>query len=105
MNRRSRSSDRRRSVERRLDLREHRVQREAEPSDLGALVGGLDAARQVARRDRPGGRADLLERSQADANEPPRQRRDGEQHHETDQQLDAQQPVQRRERLAHAGSR
>ena len=31
-------------IERRLDLREHRVQREAEPSDLGPLVGGLDPA-------------------------------------------------------------
>ena len=41
----------------RLDLAEHRVQREPEPADLGRVVGALDAVREVAGGDRGGRRA------------------------------------------------
>ena len=62
-------------AERRLDLREHRVQGEPEPADLGALVLPGDAVRQVAGRDRRGGRADLGERPEPDADHPETERR------------------------------
>ena len=43
--------------ERGLDLLHHLVERDAEPPDLGVLVGDVDAAREVAGRDRARGLA------------------------------------------------
>ena len=81
--------------ERDFDLAEHRVEREAEPADLGSFVGGLDAPGEVAGGDRAGGVAHLLERPQPEAHDPPRQQRQREQHADRDEQLDEEQVVQR----------
>ena len=48
--------------ERAFDLAEHRVEREPEPPDFAAFVGGLDAPGEVAGRDRARGLAHVLER-------------------------------------------
>ena len=83
-------------LERRLDLREHRVQREPEPADLGASLGALDAVREVAGGDRRRRALDRASGRRPSAR--PRARaaaiaaEHGDRHHE----LDQQQPVQRR---------
>ena len=100
-NRRSRASDAVRSAKACFDLAEHRVEREAEPADLGALVGGFDPARQVAGRDRAGGLAHLLERTQPELHDPPREQREREQHAGGDEHLDQQEMVQRVVDVAH----
>ena len=46
------------AVERGLDPVEHRVERRAQPADLGAVVLHVGAPGQVAARDRVGGRGD-----------------------------------------------
>ena len=53
-----------------LDPSEHRVEGEAQPSDLGSALGPLDAPREVAGRDRIGGLPDRSERSQAETDDP-----------------------------------
>ena len=57
-------------AERLLDLAEHRVEREPEAPDLGALVRVLDSPAEVARGDRAGGRLDPPQRQQPHADEP-----------------------------------
>ena len=90
---------------RRLYAVEHRVQRRAEPSDLGLLVGVLDAQRQVAGGDRRGGLLDRAQRPETDADDPRRKHGDRRQDSERHEQLDEEQPVQRAvdsgERLGH----
>ena len=82
-------------LERDLDLSEHRVEREAEPPDLRALVSGLDAAGKIAGRDGARGITHLLQRSQLESHEHPRRQRDREQDGGGDEQLDEQQVMQR----------
>ena len=53
-----------------LDVSEHRVQRRAEPTDLGALVRPLDAAAEVAGGDRARSLLDAGERPEPEAHEP-----------------------------------
>src|SRR5712692_5806090 len=54
-------------LESRLDLRQHAVEREAEPADLCLRRGRLDSAAVIARRDVLRHHPHLLERRQADA--------------------------------------
>ncbi len=74
---------------------EHRVERDPEPADLGALILVRDAVRQVAARDRRRGRADLGQRAQPDPDHPEPEQRDPGEHGERGEQLDEHQAVQR----------
>ena len=56
-------------LERRFDVREHRVESDPEPADLGPLLGRFDPAGEIAGRDRSSGIADPREGTQADADE------------------------------------
>ena len=82
--------------ERRLDAAQHHVERSAEPSDLGAVVGLLDALAQVAGRDLAGSVGHLLERAQAEPDYEPGRSCKGDQDRAADQQLEREQVVQRR---------
>ena len=75
-------------LERTLDLAEHRVQGDAELPDLGLLLGGRNAARQVAVRDRVRGHRHLLDGAHAVAQQPPRRHAQREQHSEGGRDLD-----------------
>ena len=75
-------------LERRLDLAEHRVQRQPEPPDLGALVLALDALRQVAGGDRRRGGADRGQRPQPEPDDPEPEHRDAGEHGERHERLD-----------------
>src|SRR6266542_637938 len=57
-------------LERRLDLAEHRVERETEAAHFGALLRSLDPFGEVARGDRAGGLLDRAERAQPQADDP-----------------------------------
>jgi hypothetical protein len=90
-------------LEGRLDLTEHRVEGQAEPTDLGPRLRMLDAACQVSRRDRRRGRLDRAEGTKAEPDDPeaqPRERREGR---SGDEQLDQQQPAQRRVHVGEGG--
>ena len=63
-------------LEGRLDVAEHRVQRQAEAPDLRLLVRPRDALSEVAGRDRTRGRLDLPQRPQAQADDPEAKRRE-----------------------------
>ena len=76
----------------RLDLAEHGVEGQAQPAHLGALVGRLDPTGQVPGGDGPGGGADGVERTQADADDPGRQPADEHQDGDGDDELDPHQP-------------
>src|SRR5436190_1220935 len=78
-----------------LDVRQHRVQREPQPTDLGSLVGRLDAPRKVAGRDRRGGLADRLERTESEAYDPEPERDERGQDGGRHEQFDEKQPVKR----------
>ena len=52
-----------------FDVREHRVEGDPEPPDLGPLVGRFDPAGEITGRDRSSGVADPREGTQADADE------------------------------------
>ena len=90
MNRRSRSCERLAVGERALQPVEHPVQRQSEPADLGARIGGLDAVRQVSPGDRGRGMAHAIQREQADAHDDQRegadQREDADDHDALDEQ-------------------
>ena len=77
-----------------LDVAEHRVERRAEPADLGPVVLGHPQA-QVAARDARRGRLDVAQRAQADADEPEPEPDRGEQRGAGDDELDHEQLVQR----------
>ena len=79
----------------RLDLVQHPVQREPEPSDLGALVGALDAAREVAGGDCGRGLLDRPQRPQPEPDRPEPERRERCEDAGRHEQLDHQQPVER----------
>ena len=79
-----------------FDLPEHRVQRQPEAADLGARLGAVDAAREVAGSDRGRGLLDLAERTKADAHDPERKQDQRREHRERHEQLDQEEPVQRR---------
>ena len=81
--------------ERVLEPVEHAVQREPEAADLGALVGRLDAVREVAAGDRGGGVAHAVQREQADAHDDQREAADQHQHDDDHDALDQQQPLER----------
>ena len=87
--------------ERVLEPVEHRVEREPQPADLGARVGGLDAAGRGRRRRsrRPCGPM-RSSGQQAEADDRPGDAAEHEQHRGDDQRLDGQQAVQRRVDLA-----
>ena len=57
--------------ERGLDPLEHHVERPRQPADLGRLVGPGDPLVEVAGRDGVGGALDVLERPQAEPDQPP----------------------------------
>ena len=80
--------------ERVLDVAEHRVQRRAEPADLGPIVLGHSQA-QVAARDARRGALDVPEWLQTDADEPESQQDRGEQRGAGDDELDHDELVQR----------
>ena len=89
-----------------LDLAEHRVEREAEAADLGARVRRADAAREVAGGDRAGGRADAVERPQAEADQQPGEARRARATTARDHdQLDVAQARERLRDVAAAGRR
>ena len=71
-----------------FNLSEHRVQGKAEPPHLGALVGGADAARQVACGDCPSGRTDPIEWPQAEPDNEPGKNRQSDKHRSDDDRLD-----------------
>jgi hypothetical protein len=83
-------------TERRLDLHQHRVQREPESADLGAFLRALDALREIAGRDRSCGLADRVERAQPEPHQI--QADDGDQceHEHRHDQLDREQAAERR---------
>ena len=76
--------------------REHDVEREAEAAHLRSLVRVLHPAGEVACRDRGCGAADLLERAQAQPHEPEAERDDRTEHDGGHDELDQEQPVERR---------
>ena len=78
------------------------VQREAEAADLRSFVRALDPRREVAGRDRGGGAADLLERAQAEPHEPQAERDDRTEHDGGHDELDQEEPVERRTRRPRA---
>ncbi len=82
-------------LERRLDLRQHGVQREPEPSNLCALVLSCDPVREIAGGDRCRRRTDLCQRPQSDPDHPEAEQRDPAQHCESHDQLDEDQLVER----------
>ena len=83
-------------AERRLDRPEHGVERVPQPADLGAVVVALDAAREVAAGDRRGRPADVVERTEADPDEPQPEGDERPQDDEGHDDLDRDQPVQGR---------
>ena len=82
--------------ERRLDVGQHRVQRDPEPADLGPFVGWFHAAREIAGGDRARGISHPFERLQSDANEPEREPCDEAQDGDADEELDAHEAAERR---------
>ena len=89
-------------IEGRLDLAEHRVQREAQASDFRGSVLRFDAPRQVARGDGAGGRCHPIQRPEAQADQPPADRSDRHHHGRGDTELDEHQSV---EGVGHLGQR
>ena len=81
--------------ERLLDLGEHGVQGQPEPSDLGPWVLVRDPARQFARGDRAGRGSDLLERPKLSANQPQRDQSEAEHNQAGDYSLDDAEPAER----------
>ena len=71
-----------------FDLAEHVVERDAEAADLGALVGDVHAAREVARGDRARGGGDRVERAQSEADHPEGERHEGREDGHGDEELD-----------------
>ena len=67
----SRASEATAGRERRLDPLEHDVERPGQPADLGGLVGAGHPLVEVARGDGLGRGLDVLERAQAEADQPP----------------------------------
>ena len=80
--------------ERILDVTQHRVERGAEPADLGAAVLG-DPQAQVAAGDARRRRLDVAQRAQPDAHQPQPETDGGEQRGTGDDELDHDQLVQR----------
>ena len=75
---------------------QHRVEREAEPADLGVLVGGLDAAATGRRAAIAPAVSPICSSGRSPSlHDPPREQREREQHAGRDEQLDEQQLVQR----------
>ncbi len=74
-----------------FDLRQHAVERPAEPPDLGAAVVGYDPLRKVAAGDRVGRCAHPLERPQLEARQPQSRSADREQEQRGHGHLDQQQ--------------
>ena len=77
-----------------LEAVEHGVEGEAEAPDLRARLGGRHAAPEVAAGDRARGRADPVERAQAEADDERPQAGEDQQHARDDGALDAEQPPQ-----------
>ncbi len=84
-----------------LDLLQHLVQREPEPADFGGLVSSLDPAGKVTGRDCRGRLLHLLQRTESELDDPPREERQRNQHSCRDRELDEQQMVKGRVDLAH----
>jgi hypothetical protein len=78
-----------------LEAIEHRVERDAEPADLGARVGRLDAVREVAPGDGARRVPHAIEWQQADPHHQPRHEAEDDQHGGDDERLDHEQPLQR----------
>ena len=77
-----------------LDLVQHRVQRAAQPADLGPLVLAFDPLRQVPGRDHPGRLSDRGQRTQAQPHDPESDQRDRAEHERGHEDFDEDQPVQ-----------
>ena len=73
--------------------RQHGVQGKPEAAHLGARVGALDAAREVAGGDGAGGGRHVVERAQLAAHDPPGERAEPDQDEEGDARLDEQQTL------------
>ena len=82
-------------AEGRFDVAEHRVERKAEPTHLGPLLGALDAAPEVAGGDRSRGRFDRVERAQPDPHDPEPERCERRQHRRGHEQHDQEQAPER----------
>ena len=82
-------------VERLLDLTQHRVQRPAQPADLGAGVVVVDALGEITAGDRGCGHLDSAEGAQAHANEPEAEEKRREQHGRRDDDLDEEELMER----------
>ncbi len=78
-----------------LQALEHRVQRKAEPSDLGRRRSRADAPVKLPCRDLAGGHGDPVERAQADFDDEERGGAERQQHTDDHEPLDEQQPVER----------
>ena len=85
-----------------LDLPEHRVERAAEPADLGRPAVGLDAPREVAGADRGRRLLDAPQRSQARGDQPEPEHQAAAITAHGDEQLDPPELVERRVRLLRA---
>ena len=83
-------------VERRLDLRQHDVERAGEAADLGRAVLPLHAPREVPRRDRRRRLLDPLQRTQLAADKHVRQPGDTREHRDPGDDLEQHEPVQGR---------
>jgi len=79
----------------RLDLGQHGVEGQAEAADLGVGLGRLDPAGQVPAGDVAGGFGDAFQRGEPEADDGQRQQRQEEQDGGREDQLDADQAVQR----------
>jgi hypothetical protein len=77
-----------------LEAVEHRVERDAQPADLGPRVGRLDAVGEVAAGDRAGRVAHAIERQQADAHDRPRDEAEDDEDGGDHERLDAEQAPQ-----------
>ena len=79
-----------------LDALQHRVQRHAEPADLGAIVGLLDAQAQLAAGDVRRRALDVAQGPQPDSHQPEAEPDRDEEHSGGHEDLGQQQPLQRR---------
>ena len=78
----------------RLDPLEHHVERPGQATDLGGLVGAGDPLVEVAGGDGVGRALDVLERTQAEPDQPPSARQGQDERARRDRQLGQEQRVQ-----------
>jgi hypothetical protein len=71
-----------------FDLGQHLVQGQAQPTHLGPVIGRLDPAAEVARRDRARRGTDLFQRPEPSADQPVGEEPQAEQHRAGDDPLD-----------------